>query len=107
MKAYGHQFPAYRDDPIAETIRAVPGLSGEGYSERYAAFLRDMVYSDERPAFEAAMTTISTLTAHLEKDDGEGRGSRHALQRLAWQPFPPFRTGNSQAPFIFLSSPFI
>jgi hypothetical protein len=67
VKAYGHQFPAYRDDPIAETIRAVAGLGGESYAERYGAFLRDMVYSDERPAFEAAMTNLAELTAHLRR----------------------------------------
>jgi hypothetical protein len=49
VKAYGHQFPAYRDNPIAETIRAVAGSGGKSYAERYATFLRDMVYSDERP----------------------------------------------------------
>lgn len=65
VKAYGHQFPAYRDDPIAETIRAVTGLGGESYEERYVAFLRDMVYSDERPAFEAAMKNLAELTAYL------------------------------------------
>jgi hypothetical protein len=70
VKAYGHQFPAYRDDPIAETIRAVAGLGGEGYAERYGAFLRDMVYSDERPAYDAAMKNLAELTAYL------GRQSR-------------------------------
>jgi hypothetical protein len=23
VEAYGHQFPAYRDDPVAETLRAL------------------------------------------------------------------------------------
>jgi len=67
VKAYGHQFPAYRDDPIAETIRAVTGLGGESYAVRYGAFLRDMVYSDERPAYDAAMKNLAELTAYLRR----------------------------------------
>ena len=69
-ESYGHQFPAYRDDPIAETIRAVAGLSGESYGKRYAVFLRDMVYSDERPAYEAALTTLAELAASLKRGGG-------------------------------------
>ena len=67
VKAYGHQFPAYRDDPIAETIRAVAGLNGESYAERYGAFLREMVYSDERPGYDAAMKSLAELSACLSR----------------------------------------
>jgi predicted nucleotidyltransferase component of viral defense system len=55
---FGHQFPAYREDPIAETIRAVEGLgASREFSDRYNIFLRDMVYG-EKPEFETAIATI-------------------------------------------------
>jgi hypothetical protein len=64
VKAYGHQFPAYRDDPVAETIRAAAGLAHEAsFADRYALFLRDMVYGDERPEFRVALATIEVLTS--------------------------------------------
>jgi predicted nucleotidyltransferase component of viral defense system len=66
-KAYGHQFPAYRDDPVAETHRAVEGLRTEvGFAARYATFLRDMVYGKERPEFETALATITALAGLLK-----------------------------------------
>ena len=65
-KAYGHQFPAYRDNPVAETLRAVEGLANDpDFAERYAAFLRDMVYG-ESPEFETALATITALAGRLE-----------------------------------------
>jgi predicted nucleotidyltransferase component of viral defense system len=64
--AYGHQFPAYRDNPVAETRRAVAGLANEiGFAARYASFLRDMVYGKERPEFETALATIKELAERL------------------------------------------
>lgn len=65
--AYGHQFPAYRDNPVAETRRAVAGLANEiGFAARYASFLRDMVYGNDRPEFETALATITTLADRLK-----------------------------------------
>ncbi len=65
-KAYGHQFPAYRDNPIAETLRAVGGLGKDpDFAKRYAAFRRDMVYG-ESPQFETAMATITDLASRLK-----------------------------------------
>jgi hypothetical protein len=65
-KAYGHQFPAYREDPIAETLRAVEGLAHDpDFAIRYAAFRRDMVYG-ESPEFEAALATITALAGRLK-----------------------------------------
>ena len=65
VKAYGHQFPAYRDDPIAETLRAVEGLSTDSrFATAYAVFLRDMVYG-EAPDFETALHTIKMLAKSL------------------------------------------
>jgi predicted nucleotidyltransferase component of viral defense system len=67
VKAYGHQFPAYREDPVAETIRAVDGLgAGAGFASRYATFMRDMVYGEDRPDFAVALRTITALARLLE-----------------------------------------
>ena len=36
---YGHQFPAYRDDPLAETLRAVEGIAAStDFANDYASF---------------------------------------------------------------------
>jgi hypothetical protein len=58
---YGHQFPAYREDPVAETVRAVNGLVADpGFADRYARFQRDMVYG-ERVGFETAIASVVAL----------------------------------------------
>jgi predicted nucleotidyltransferase component of viral defense system len=59
--AYGHQFPAYREDPVAETVRAVNGLVADpGFADRYARFQRDMVYG-ERVDFKTAVASVVAL----------------------------------------------
>ncbi len=64
-EAYGHQFPAYREDPVAETLRAVAGLaSDDRFAQGYATFLRDMVYG-EAPDFKTAIATLSALADGL------------------------------------------
>ncbi len=61
IEVYGHQFPAYCDDPMRETRRAVEALaSDKQYAERYALFQRDMVYSGG-PEYKDALTTIAAL----------------------------------------------
>ena len=66
VKAYGHQFPAYRENPIAETLRAVAGLANDpGFAKHYARFRRDMVYG-ESPEFETALATLVVLAGRLE-----------------------------------------
>jgi len=61
VEAYGHQFPAYRKNPVAETLRAVGGLATDDrFATNYATFLRDMVYG-EAPDFKTAIATISAL----------------------------------------------
>ncbi len=63
--AYGHQFPAYRADPVAETLRAVASLAADsGFASRYAAFQRNMVYG-ESADFETATATLVALAAQL------------------------------------------
>jgi integrase/recombinase XerD len=47
-EAYGNQFPAYRENPIRETLRAVEGLAVDpGYARRYGEFQRLMVYGEK------------------------------------------------------------
>ena len=67
IEAYGHQFPAYRDNPIAEILRAVTGLATDDrFTRAYEAFLRDMVYG-EAPDFKTALATVSILATALGK----------------------------------------
>jgi len=54
-KAYGHQFPAYRENPIAETLRASKAWrKTRTLPTATPAFRRDMVYG-ESPEFETAL----------------------------------------------------
>jgi predicted nucleotidyltransferase component of viral defense system len=65
-KVYGHQFPAYRDDPVGETLGAIAGLAEDNrFATAYAAFLRDMVYG-EVPDFKTALATVTALGSHLK-----------------------------------------
>jgi hypothetical protein len=67
VEAYGHQFPAYRENPVAETLRAVAGLAADDrFASYYAAFLRDMVYG-EAPDFRTALATVSALADGLRE----------------------------------------
>ena len=64
---FGHQFPAYRDNPIAETIRAIEGIIADAtLAERYTEFLRDMVYGD-KPDFTEVAVTIASFSRQLNK----------------------------------------
>jgi hypothetical protein len=66
VKAYGHQFPAYRANPIGETLRAVKTLATDStFAERYEAFQRDMVYG-ERADFAVAVDTILALAKRIK-----------------------------------------
>jgi predicted nucleotidyltransferase component of viral defense system len=65
VEAYGHQFPAYRENPVAETVRAVGGLATDDrFASYYVEFLRDMVYG-EAPDFKTALATVSALADGL------------------------------------------
>jgi predicted nucleotidyltransferase component of viral defense system len=64
-QAYGNQFPAYREDPAAETLRAVDGLASDpAYGRRYAEFQRAMVYGEEAE-YAACIGTIKKLSEKL------------------------------------------
>ena len=70
-EAYGHQFPAFRDNPVAETRRAVARLASEaGFAAHYTTFVRDMVYGRERPEFGTALATIHGFGGPVEVSVG-------------------------------------
>jgi hypothetical protein len=65
-EAYGHQFPAYRANPVAETLRAVAGLAADpDFASRYAIFQRDMVYG-ETVDFKTAVTALVALATQVK-----------------------------------------
>jgi predicted nucleotidyltransferase component of viral defense system len=64
-QAYGNQFPAYREDPMRETLRALEGLgTNPGYAHRYAEFERLMVYG-ERAEFQSCLGTLEDISGKL------------------------------------------
>jgi hypothetical protein len=64
-EAYGNQFPAYRENPLRETLRAVEGLAADpGYARRYAEFQRLMVYGSE-VGYAACLGTLKELSGRL------------------------------------------
>jgi predicted nucleotidyltransferase component of viral defense system len=64
---YGANFPAYRKNPLAETLRAIEDIGTDKvFAEGYANFRRDMVYGDS-PEFAVATETLNELAGHLKK----------------------------------------
>ncbi len=67
-EAYGNQFPAYRDDPVGETLRAIERLAhSRDYSSSYRNFLRDMVYGDQVD-YGACIAALNELAVPLRQD---------------------------------------
>jgi hypothetical protein len=63
----GDSFPAWKKDPLGETLRAIEGIPKDRvFVDGFANFQRDMVYGD-RPDFSTAMGTLNTLADHLKK----------------------------------------
>lgn len=63
----GDEFPAYRDNPLAQTLKAVDLIAADaGFAVAYATFRRDMVYG-EGPEFAIAVATLKTLADAAEK----------------------------------------
>jgi predicted nucleotidyltransferase component of viral defense system len=63
----GDKFPAWQNDPLGETLRAIEGIPKDKvFVDGYANFLRDMVYGDG-PDFNTAMASLRTLGDHLKK----------------------------------------
>ena len=57
----GNLFPAYQQDPMRETLRAVEGiLADPQFAVEYASFVQSMVYG-EAPEFETASSTLKVL----------------------------------------------
>jgi hypothetical protein len=64
---FANQYPAYRDQPMVETRKAVEALAAEPiYRERYAAFQRNMVYGNHAD-YTSALATVEGLVRQLEK----------------------------------------
>jgi hypothetical protein len=62
----GQHFPAYRENPIDETLKAIDGIAADPqFAADYAKFSRDMVYG-EAPNFDTAITTLKMLGGHLK-----------------------------------------
>jgi predicted nucleotidyltransferase component of viral defense system len=63
----GDKFPAWQNDPLGETLRAIEGIPKDKvFVDGYANFLRDMVYGDG-PDFNTAMESLKTLGEYLKK----------------------------------------
>jgi hypothetical protein len=63
----GDAFPAYKADPLAETLKAVDGVAASAdYAADYAAFSRDMVYG-EKIDFSTAFGTLKSFAGELSK----------------------------------------
>ena len=63
----GDKFPAWQNDPLRETLRAIEGIPKDKvFVDGYANFLRDMVYG-EGPDFNTAIGSLKTLGDHLKK----------------------------------------
>jgi predicted nucleotidyltransferase component of viral defense system len=63
----GDKFPAWRKDPLGETLRAIEGIPRDKVLvDGYADFQRDMVYGD-KPDFGTAMGSLNALADHLKK----------------------------------------
>lgn len=66
VAAYGNQFPAYREHPLRETLRAVEALAADaGYRRQYAEFERLMVYGS-RIEFSTCIKTLRELSGRLK-----------------------------------------
>ncbi|MCB9982120.1 MAG: nucleotidyl transferase AbiEii/AbiGii toxin family protein [Rhodospirillales bacterium] len=63
---FGNQFPAYRDDPLRETLNAVEALAADPlYAARFEEFMRDMVYGD-RADYAACLKSLGAIARHLQ-----------------------------------------
>jgi predicted nucleotidyltransferase component of viral defense system len=63
----GDRFPAWKNDPLEETLRAIEGIPKDKvFVDGYSDFQRDMVYGD-KPDFSTAMTSLTALADQLKK----------------------------------------
>lgn len=67
-KTYGEEFPAYRENPLAETLKAIDGIASDAdFVRNYETFQRDMVYGDA-PTFAMALQTLKSLAEHFREE---------------------------------------
>jgi hypothetical protein len=65
-EVFGNQFPAYRTNPLAHTLRAIEALATDpGYARRYGEFRRDMVYG-EVVDYATCLGTLHALARLLQ-----------------------------------------
>jgi hypothetical protein len=58
-------FPAHRDDPLTETLRAVAGIAADNtYADTFVAFQANMVYGG-RTDFATAIATLDAIANGL------------------------------------------
>ncbi len=64
-KEFGNQSPAYRDDCMSETKRALTALATDAtYSAQYGQFSRDMIFGDVTD-YQTALATLRQLMGKL------------------------------------------
>lgn len=64
-KEFGNQEPAYREDCVGETMRALDALSSDpSYASQYAKFSRDMVFGDAAE-YGVAVDTLREIANKL------------------------------------------
>lgn len=65
----GEKFPAYQQDPVGETVKAIEGIATDPeYAANYATFCRDMVHGDA-PDFGQAVTTLKAIAEHIGRKE--------------------------------------
>jgi hypothetical protein len=66
----GQEFPAYKADPLTETLKAIEGIAASAdYAADYATFRRDMVYGGGVD-FETAVAALKELGDHSRQAQG-------------------------------------
>jgi hypothetical protein len=66
-EAFGNQFPAYRENPMRETLQAVEGLAADpDCAQRFGEFQRLMVYGRE-VKYAACMGTLKQLAGKFRE----------------------------------------
>jgi len=65
-QTFGNQFPAYRDNPLAETLTVVSAFEADpAYARSYDAFQRYMVYGSPVEFF-LGLATLKELVVYLQ-----------------------------------------
>lgn len=66
---FGNKSPAYRENPLAETMRAIKALQTDNhYAAQFSQFKRDMVYG-KAVDYEAAISTLQQIAKALPENE--------------------------------------